>query len=164
MACISPKTGIGRIKQHMLSGEADGLPPVSIALNSNESTFGPSPRAVAALTAAGSGLERYLEAPEAAMSPALAKRFGLDQRRIAIGQGSDDLLARLARSYLGADTELLRSANGYLKAPNYAFANNAEPIAVADHDFTASVDNLLAGVTDRARLVYLANPENPAGT
>ncbi len=164
MTCLSPKTGIGRIKQHMLSGEADGLPPVSIALNSNESTFGPSPRAIAAFQAAGFGLERYCENPETAMAPALAARFGLDPHRIAIGQGSDDLLARLARAYLGPDTEMLRSANGYLKAPNYAFANNAEPVGVADHDFTASVDNLLAGVTERTRMVYLANPENPAGT
>lgn len=164
MASLSPKQGIGRIKSHMLSGQADGLPPVSIALNSNESAFGPSPLAVAAFQAAASGLERYLENPASLLAPALAESVGLDADRITIGQGSDDLLARLARAYLDPDTELLRSVNGYLKIPNYAHANNAHPIAVEDNDLTASVDHLLAGVTERTRMVYLANPENPAGT
>jgi histidinol-phosphate aminotransferase len=164
MSCLCPKQGIDRIKPHMLTGEAAGLPPVSIALNSNESTFGPSPLAVAAFQAAASGLERYLEDPGAALAPALAECFGLDANRITIGQGSDDLLARLARAYLGPDTDLVRSVNGYLKTPNYAYANNADAIAAPDDDLTASVDNILASVTERTRIVYLANPENPAGT
>lgn len=164
MSSLYPKQGIGRIKSHMLSAQAEGLPPVSIALNSNESAFGPSPLAVSAFQAAASGLERYLENPGSLLAPALADSFGLDPDRITIGQGSDDLLARLARAYLDPDTELLRSVNGYLKIPNYAHANNANPVAAADNDLTASVDDLLAGVTDRTRIVYLANPENPAGT
>lgn len=148
----------------MLSAQTEGLAPVSIALNSNESAMGPSPLAVSAFQAAASGLERYLENPGSVLSPALAESFGLDQDRITIGQGSDDLLARLARAYLDPGSELLRSVNGYLKIPNYAHANNANPVAVSDNDLTASVDQLLAGVTDRTRMVYLANPENPAGT
>ncbi len=164
MSSLSPKQGIDRIKPHMLSEQAEGLPPVSIALNSNESTFGPSPLAVSAFQAAASGLERYLENPGSLLAPALAESFDLDPGRIAIGQGSDDLLARLARAYLGPDTEFLRSVNGYLKTPNYAHANNAVAIAAPDDDLTASVDGILGCVNDRTRIVYLANPENPAGT
>lgn len=140
------------------------LPPVSVALNSNESAFGPSPRAIDAAKAATSGLERYYEDPAGILIPAIAERFGLESGRIAIGQGSDDLLARIARAYLGPGTEMLRSANGYPKTPNYAHANDATPIAVPDESFRASVDNLLAAVNEKTRVVYLANPENPAGT
>lgn len=146
---------------------ADGdpdLPPVSIALNSNESAFGPSPLAINAAKAAASGLERYFEDPGKILIPAIAERFGLEASRIAVGQGSDDLLARIARAYLGQGTEMLRSANGYPKTPNYAHANDAIPVAVPDEAFRASVDNLLAAVTDKTRVVYLANPENPAGS
>lgn len=158
------KVGIKKIRAHMLSGEAASLPPVSIALNSNESAFGPSPHAVAAARAAVSGLERYYENPAKTLVPALAGTFGLDEQRIAIGQGSDDLLARLARAYLEPGSELIRSVNGYLKVPNYAHANDAIPVPAPDAGFTASVDAILGCLSDRTRMVYLANPENPAGT
>ena len=148
----------------MLSVEATSLPPVSIALNSNESAFGPSPRAVAAARAAASGLERYYEEPAKTLAPAIAECFALDERRIVIGHGSDDLLARLARAYLEPGSELVRSANGYLKTPNYAYANDAIPVAAADTGFTASVDAILGCLSERTRMVYLANPDNPAGT
>ncbi len=60
--------------------------------------------------------------------------------------------------------EMIRSRNGYLKTPNYAYANNATPISVDDVEFTTSVDAVLAAVNDNTRMVYIANPDNPAGT
>jgi histidinol-phosphate aminotransferase len=164
MSELRPKQGISQIKPHMLSAGSDDYPPASILLNSNESAFGPSPHARQAALAACADIERYLENPARLLAPALALRHGLDAARIAIGNGSDDLLARLARVYLDADSEMIRSRNGYLKAPNYAYANNAVPIAADDVDFTPSVDAMLAAVTPRTRMVYLANPENPAGS
>jgi len=62
------------------------------------------------------------------------------------------------------NTELVRSANGYLKVPNYAYANDADVVAVPDDNFKPSVDGMIAALTDKTRIVYLANPENPAGT
>jgi len=164
MSELRPKQGISLIKPHMLSAGSDDYPPASILLNSNESAFGPSAHARQAAIAACSDIERYLENPARLLAPALARRHGLDAARIAIGNGSDDLLARLARVYLDADSEMIRSRNGYLKTPNYAHANNAIPINVDDIDFTPSVDAILKAVTDKTRMVYLANPENPAGS
>ncbi len=164
MIVARAKAGIDRIKPHMLGAVAEAGPPASILLNSNESVYGPSPGARAAARAAISGIERYLENPDRILAPAIADHFGLDAARITTGQGSDDLLARLARAYLGPGTELIRSANGYLKVPNYAHANDAEVISVPDDDFKPSVDRMIAALTERTRIVYLANPENPAGT
>ena len=164
MQALRPKPGIKNIKAHMLSYDSTDLPPVSIGLNSNESAFGPSQAAIAAASAATFSLERYLENPGSLLAPALAHRHGLNAENIVVGNGSDDLLARLARVYLESGTELIRSCNGYLKTPNYAYANNATPVSAADIEFTASVDNILANVNQRTRMVYLANPENPAGT
>lgn len=164
MSQLRPKKSIARIKAHMLSPERNDYPPPSVLLNSNESAFGPSPAAIQAARAATASLERYLENPAELLAPALARRHGLDQQRIAIGNGSDDLLARLARIFLEPGSEMIRSCNGYLKTPNYAYANSAEPIAAADEDFTPSVDSILDAVSDKTRMVYLANPENPAGT
>jgi histidinol-phosphate aminotransferase len=164
MAVAWAKPGIEKIKPHMVTGDQQDVPPVWALLNSNESGHGPSPRARAAAIAAVSGLERYLENPDQILAPAIACYFGLDARRITIGQGSDDLLARLARAYLGPNTELVRSANGYLKVPNYAYANDADVVSVPDIDFKPSVDGMIDALTDKTRIVYLANPENPAGT
>jgi histidinol-phosphate aminotransferase len=164
MSQLRPKPGINNIKPHMLSGVASDYPPLSIALNSNESAFGPSQYAIEAARAAASNLERYLENPTPILASALAHRHGLNATQIAIGNGSDDLLARLSRIYLEEGSEMIRTRNGYLKTPNYAYANNAVPVAAADIEFTTSVDSIIDCVTERTRMVYLANPENPAGT
>ncbi|MCL6285417.1 aminotransferase class I/II-fold pyridoxal phosphate-dependent enzyme [Ruegeria sp. 2012CJ41-6] len=164
MTIARAKTGIERIKPHMMAGADMSAPPPAILLNSNESAFGPSPAARQAARAAVSAIERYLESPDRLLAPAIAAHHGLDAARITTGQGSDDLLARLARAYLGPDTELIRSANGYLKVPNYAYANDAEVVSVPDDRFKPSVDRMIAALSARTRMVYLANPENPAGT
>lgn len=164
MAVPRAKTAIDKIRPHMIGSADTSVSPVAIHLNSNESVYGPSPHAAAAARAALVGIERYLENPDAALAPAIARRFGLQADRITIGQGSDDLLARLARAYLGPGTELIRSANGYLKVPNYAYANDADVVSVPDDNFKPSVDRMIAAMSERTRIVYLANPENPAGT
>ncbi|MFU0507048.1 pyridoxal phosphate-dependent aminotransferase [Pseudaminobacter sp. NGMCC 1.201702] len=161
---VRAKAGIDLIRPHMLGGADEASLPVSIFLNSNESAYGPSPNAAAAARAAVAGVARYLESPDQVLAPAIAKRFGLQEERITTGQGSDDLLARLARAYLGPGMELVRSANGYLKVPNYAHANDAIAVSVPDDDFKPSVDCMIAAITNRTRIVYIANPENPAGT
>ncbi len=158
------KPGIDRIKPHMLVSAADELPPAWAFLNSNESVFGPSRHARDAARASVSGIERYPEGVDALLAGAIAEFHGLDQDRIVVGQGADDLLARLFRAYLRQGDQLVRSANGYLKVPNYAHANGGEVVSVADDDLTPSVDGMIAAVTERTRVVYLANPENPAGT
>ena len=164
MTIALAKAGIDRIRPHMVTGTVFPTPPAAILLNSNESAFGPSPNARAAARAAASSIERYLESPDQVLAPVIAWHFGLDSARITTGQGADDLLARLARAYLGPGTEMIRSANGYLKVPNYAHANDAEVVSVADDGFKPSVSRMIDALTERTRIVYLANPENPAGT
>jgi len=156
--------GIEKIKPHMVGASNQPTPPASILLNSNESAFGPSPHAIAAARAAATSMERYVENVDSILAPAIAERHSLRPEQITCGQGSDDLLQRLARGYLGAGDALLRSANGYLKAPNYAHAVDGNVINVPDDDFRPSVSRMIDAITDRTKIVYLANPENPAGT
>ena len=158
-----PKSGIGRIKMHMVAADTHA-PPAAFALNSNENSFGPSPQAVEAARAACAGIAKYVEGQNEILAPAIAERFGLQRDRIAIGCGSDDLLSRISRAYLGSGSELLRSRNSYLKVPNYAYANDAVPVGASDAEFTTVVDSMLAAVSERTRIVYIANPDNPSGT
>ena len=157
-------SGIEHIKPHMVGVSHAKVPPASILLNSNESAFGPSPHAIQAARAAAGNMQRYVENVDTILAPAIAERFGLPVAQITCGQGSDDLLARLARGYLGPGRNLIRSANGYLKVPNYAHATGADVVHVPDDQFKPSVNQIIAALTPNTRIVYLANPENPAGT
>lgn len=139
-----------------------GHPAICIA--SNESALGASPRAYDAAAAAVRDFSRYPEGGPEHLAAAIGKAWSLDPDRIACGNGSDDLLARLARAFLRPGDELICSINGYQKFPNYAYANDATPIKVADRDFLADIDAILAAVTPRTRIVMIANPDNPTGS
>ena len=164
MAVHRAHLGIESIKPHMVGAGSKPTPPASILLNSNESAFGPSPHAIAAARTAASSMERYVENVDTILAPVIAEQYGLREVQITCGQGSDDLLQRLARGYLSAGEALLRSANGYLKAPNYAYAVGGHVISVPDDDFKPSASRMIDAITDHTKIVYLANPENPAGT
>lgn len=164
MASPSPRHGLLNIKPHMLPGADSLTVPVAVNLASNESALGPGVLAVAAGRAAMAAPERYAEDAPLQLAAALSCRFSLAAEKIVVGPGSDDLLARLARAYLEPGSELVRSRNGYLKVPNYAYANDAIPVSARDENFRASVDGLLECVTPRTRMVYLANPDNPTGS
>lgn len=163
---VSPRSrqGLLSIKPHMVSGGESPTMPVAVNLASNESALGPGVLAIAAGKAAMAAPERYSEDAPSRLAKALGTRFSLDPDRIVAGHGSDDLLARLARAYLAPGSELVRSRNGYPKVPNYAYANDATPVSARDESFRASVDGLLACVTPRTRMVYIANPDNPTGS
>lgn len=158
------RPGIRKIGAHMINEDPGDFPPPRMLLNSNESAFGACPQAIAAAREATGSMERYYENVDQALTPRIAAFFELDAAKITIGNGSDDLLARLARAYLGPGTEMLRSENGYPKAPNYAYANDAEVRSVPDENFKPSLRALIEGINPRTRMIYLANPENPAGT
>lgn len=135
-----------------------------IRLASNESALGPSPRAVAAYRALAGEIHRYPDGASQGLREALARRHGLDVRRIVCGTGSDELIGLLARCYAGPGDEVLYSRHGFLMYPIAAQAAGASAIAVPEKNLTADVDGFLARVTEKTRLVFLANPNNPTGT
>ena len=135
-----------------------------IRLASNESALGPSPKAIAAYKALASELHRYPEGGSIELRDAIGRVHGLDPERIVCGSGSDELIALLLRAYAGVDTEVLYSRHGFLMYAIGAKTVGATPIAASEKALTADVDAILAQVTDRTRLVFLANPNNPTGT
>ena len=142
----------------------DTLSSIRINISSNESALGPSGVVHTAALEAASCMERYAESGDSTLSTAIATSYSLNPAGVVCGSGSDELLARLARAYLRANDELICSVNGYQKFPNYAYANDALPVLANDNEFTADVDQLLSCVTNRTRMVMIANPDNPTGT
>jgi histidinol-phosphate aminotransferase len=135
-----------------------------IRLASNESALGPSPKAVAAYTALAAEIHRYPDGGAEELRRALGEHYGLDPARIVCGSGSDELIGLLLRAYAGPDTEVLYSRHGFLMYPIGAQSVGATPVAAPERDLTADVDAILDRVTEKTRIVFIANPNNPTGT
>ncbi len=135
-----------------------------IKLSSNETPLGPSAKAVAAFAAAGSALERYPDGQALALRQAIARRYGLAPERIVCGAGSDDVISLIAHAYLGPGDEGIFTEHGFLLYRIVVLAAGATPVVVPESNLTADVDAILASVTARTRVVFLANPNNPTGT
>lgn len=164
MSLPTPQPGILDISPYQGGAAAvQGVDRV-IKLSSNEGALGPSPRAQAAYAAAAGKLHRYPDGGSTALRRAIAARHGLDADRIVCGAGSDELIGLLVRAYCGHGDEVLYPAHGFLMYSIYAKGAGAVPVTVPEDTLRASVDALLDGVTERTRIVFITNPNNPTGT
>lgn len=161
---LAPKPGILSIAPYV-GGEsgAHGANRV-IKLSANENPHGPSPAAIAAFAAEAGSLAVYPDGGAETLRAAIATAHGLDAGRIVCGAGSDELISLLCQAYAGAGDEVVHSRHGFLMYAISARAAGATPVAAPETALTADVDALLAACTDRTRLVFLANPNNPTGT
>ena len=163
-ARLVPRPGILDISPYV-GGEAKvaGIQrPIRLA--SNESALGPSAKAIAAYRALAGEMHRYPDGNAQELREALAQCHGVDPARIVCGAGSDELIGLLLRCYAGPGDEVLYSRHGFLMYPINALAAGATPIAAPERDLTTDVDAVLARVTERTRIVFIANPNNPTGT
>jgi histidinol-phosphate aminotransferase len=159
-----PRPGILEIEAYV-PGESKtpgGIKPAK--LSSNETPLGPSPHALAAYQAAATELERYPDGQATALRRAIARRYGLDVDRIICGAGSDELLGMLARAYLGPGDEAIYTEHGFLVYRIAILTNGATPVIAPEKDLHTDVDAILACVTEKTRVVFVANPNNPTGT
>jgi len=158
-----PQPGILDIAPYM-PGKAGAPGSNAVKLSSNESPLGASPRAVEAFQAAATRLDIYPEGSSRILRTALGEVHGIDPDTIVCGNGSDDLLHLLAQCYLGEGDEAVMSRYGFSVYPIITKAAGAAIVMVDEPDFVAEVDGLLAAVTPRTKVVWLANPNNPTGT
>jgi histidinol-phosphate aminotransferase len=133
-------------------------------LSSNENPMGCSPAATAAYVQAASDLAIYPDGAHEALRNALATRYGLDAGRIMCGNGSDEIFQLLGRAFLDQGDEVVQSAHGFLVYRLTAQQAGAICISAPETDLTADVDAILGCVTDKTKIVFLANPNNPTGT
>jgi histidinol-phosphate aminotransferase len=159
-----PRPGVLDIKAYVPGkSRAPGVAKV-FKLSSNETPLGPSPRAIAAYKAVAAHLEDYPDGSASELREAIGRAFGLDPDRIVCGAGSDDLLNLLARAYLADGDEAIHTTHAFLVYPIATLGTGAKPVVAAETNYTANVDAILAAVTKKTKIVFLANPNNPTGT
>jgi len=161
---VQPRPGILEVAPYV-GGEskAVGVNRV-VRLASNENPLGPSPLAVAAYEAEKTQLHRYPDGGATALRQAIAEAESLEAAKIVCGAGSDELIGLLVRAYAGPGDEVLYSEHGFLMYAISAKTAGATAVAAPEANLTADVEGLLARVTDRTRLLFLANPNNPTGS
>jgi histidinol-phosphate aminotransferase len=160
----APRPGILEIDAYV-PGEsklAAGIKPIK--LSSNETPLGPSPKAIAAFKTVASELERYPDGSATLLRAAIAARYGLNPARIVCGAGSDEILTLLAHAYLGAGDEAIFTEHGFLLYRIIVLANGATPVVAPETNHRTDIGAILARVTERTKVVFLANPNNPTGT
>jgi len=141
----------------------DGVSEV-IKLSSNENPFGPSKAAIAAFADASMHLHRYPSDSHLELRKAIADNLALDAERVVIGAGSDEIIAFLCQAFAGPGDEVLHTEHGFLMYKISALAAGATPISVPEKSRHTDVDALLTAITDRTKIIFVANPNNPTST
>ena len=136
-----------------------------VNLGLNESWLGPAPGVVDAIRLGASEVYRYADPGCGVMRGAIGRQFDLDTARIVCGNGSEELLDAIGRVYARAGDEILFPAYSFLQFAIVAYRIGARAVeAPLGENFAVDIDALLACVTERTRVVFLANPNNPTGT
>ncbi len=161
---LRPQPGIMEIALYVggesrLEGHAEVL-----KLSSNENPFGPSPLAREAYLAAGMSLHVYPDSGHQGLREAIGGVHGLDPARIICGAGSDEIIAFVCQCYAGPGDEVIHTEHGFGMYRISALAAGATPVEVPEAVRVTDVDAILAACTDRTRIVFIANPNNPTGT
>jgi histidinol-phosphate aminotransferase len=133
-------------------------------LSSNENPLGTSNKARAAFAAQAAGLERYPDGGAGGLREALAHHHGLDPARIIYGTGSDEVLHQAAGAFAGPGDEVIYVRYGFAVYEIAIRRVGATPVIAPDKDYATDVDAVLAAVTGRTRIVFIANPNNPTIT
>jgi histidinol-phosphate aminotransferase len=158
-----PRPGVMKIEAYVPGKSAAAGVAKVHKLSSNETPLGPSPKALAALRSFDH-LELYPDGSATRLRTAIAAKYGLDPDRILCGAGSDELLSLLTTAYVGPGDEGIFTTHGFLVYRIAILAAGGTPVVAEERDYRADVDAILAKVTPRTKIVFLANPNNPTGT
>ena len=139
-----------------------GLPLINLGYN--ESPYGPTPRVADVLSRAHAMTNRYGTPGCDAVRAALAEQHSLNMDQIMCGNGSEELLDVIGRGFARSGDEIMISAYGYIQFALIARRDEADLIKAQELDQTTDVDAMLAAISPRTRLIFLANPNNPTGT
>ncbi|MFT5703492.1 MAG: histidinol-phosphate aminotransferase [Rickettsiales bacterium] len=135
-----------------------------IKLSSNENALGSSPEATKAYLEHSKKTFRYSDGGCGDLRKALAEKYKIDADKIVCGAGSDEIIALLTHAFCDIGDEVLYSQYGFLMYPISAKKVGAKSVIAKETDLTANVDNFLAEITNKTKIIFLANPNNPTGS
>lgn len=135
-----------------------------IKLASNENPLGPSDKAMAAVQQALKDTTRYPDSSGFRLKAALQRHYGLASDQLTLGNGSNDVLELIARAFLQPGDEVIFSQYAFAVYPIVTQACGAKAVVTPAQDYGHDLQAMAAAISDRTRLVFIANPNNPTGT
>ena len=136
----------------------------ALKLSSNEATQPPLPAAVDAMAAAAAGANRYPDMGAVAIREALAKHLGVAFEQVAVGTGSSALCQQLVQVTCADGDEVVFPWRSFEAYPIFAQVHGATPVAIPLKDEGMDLEAIAAAITDRTRLIFICNPNNPSGS
>jgi histidinol-phosphate aminotransferase len=135
-----------------------------VKLASNENPLGMSPKAEIAIQEALVDIARYPDGNSFALREAVSQKFEVAHNQIVFGNGSNDILELTARAFLTPDCEVVYSQHAFAVYALVTQATGAKGVVVPANNFAHDLNGMLATITDKTKLVFIANPNNPTGT
>lgn len=135
-----------------------------IKLASNENPLGPSAKALTALEKNLAELARYPDGNGFILKQALCQKFGVNLNQVTLGNGSNDILELVARTFVQPGQEVIFSQHSFAVYPIATQAVGGKAVVVPAKNWGNDLDAMLAAVNDNTRVVFIANPNNPTGT
>lgn len=133
-------------------------------LASNENPLGPSPLAVEAMRKAASGVWLYPDGNGFELKQKLSRRHAVDTKMITLGNGSSDILQFVMQAYVDRDSEVLFSQHSFAIYPILTQMLGATAVVPRARDWGVDLAAMAAAITDKTRVIFIANPNNPTGT
>lgn len=157
LAVYKPGKPIGEVRREL------GLAEV-VKLASNENPLGPSPRVLDALAEAARGVHFYPDGSNYRLRRALGARYRLDSDRILPANGSNELIQQLSLAFLNPGDQIVAPAPSFPRYVPLARMMDAEAVEVGLADYRVDLRAMREAVTERTKLIYICNPNNPTGT
>ena len=136
----------------------------SIKLASNENPLGPSPKALAALQAAIADVHRYPDGSCYHLKRALARKLRVSPESLIFGNGSNEIIELLVRTFLHAGEEAVMADQAFVIYRMLVQAQGGKGIIVPLRHYTHDLEAMAEAITPATRIIFLANPNNPTGT
>ncbi len=133
-------------------------------LASNENSLGPSPLALEAIAAHASQMHLYPDGGAYYLKEALAAKLNIKPQQLIIGSGSNEIIEFIGHAFLGAGTEVMMADRAFIVYKIIAAMFGAGFVSVPMQNLTHDLDAMLAAITPKTRVIFIANPNNPTGT
>jgi len=135
-----------------------------VKLASNENPLGPSPKALQAIEAEFAELTRYPDGNGFELKKALCAKLGIQSEQITLGNGSSDILEFIVKVFVNAGDEVVFSQHAFAIYALVSKMQGAECISVPAKDYGHDLDAMANAITEKTRIVFVTNPNNPTGT
>ncbi len=133
---------------------------------SNENPLGPSPKAIESMLKVTDGLNRYPDIGAMELRGKIAEKFNVDIENIAVGNGSEGIMANILRSFLDTGDEMISSKATFIGFQVLAKgrANKYIEVSMIENEYRFDLNEILKNINNRTKIIYLCNPNNPTGT